>query len=169
MRAILAALAFAVFAPVTVAEVPIRVEIGMDGDPGHLIEPLRAAGYDAELGSEASDQDIEDAQGVWIGRNVPVENVKQIVLLALGKYPHLRYYTFFGSEQRPAEWDRTVYVGGHKSAAYGNTKPLEEERARAIFNKIQSFEQLRQLIESLRISTETPNNALQPTREDARA
>jgi hypothetical protein len=168
VRAILAALAFAVFARVSVAEAPIRVEIGMDGDPGHLIEALRAAGYEAELGSEASDQDIEDAQGVWIGRNVPVENVKQIVLLALGKYPHLRYYKFFGSEQRPAEWDRAVYVGGHQSAARGNTKPLEEERARAIFNKLQSFEQLRQLIESLRISSETPSNVLQPTRADGR-
>ena len=34
------------------------------------------------------------------------------MLLAPGKYPHLRYYSFFGPEQHPAEWDRTVMNAG---------------------------------------------------------
>lgn len=168
MRAIIAAVAFAAFAHAVAAERSIRVEIGIDADPGHLIEALRTKGYEAELGIEAPDQDLADAQGVWIGRNVPLEDVKRIVSLALDKYPHLRYYKFFGADKHPPEWDRAVYVGGSKWAAHENTAPLDEKMARALFSKLQSSEQLRKLIESLRICTEEPNKALHPTCEDAR-
>ena len=134
------------------AEATIRVEIGIDGDPEHLIEVLRSAGYEAALGVEAGDQKLEDAQGIWIGRDVPFYAANEIVHLALSKYAHLRYYRLFGQVggDFPAEWNRTVYVGRSKWAALRDTKAVESERARALFSKVTSQQDLHQLIESFR-------------------
>lgn len=130
----------------------IRVELGIEGDPQHLIEALQAAGYEAVFGAEAGDQELEEAQGVWIGRDVPFEAAKEIVHLALGKYPHLRYYRFFGQvgDEFPAEWNRTVYVGGSKWAAFRDTKAIGSEEARALFSRVASQRDLHHLIESFR-------------------
>ena len=130
----------------------IRVELGIEGDPEHLIEALQSAGYEAVFGGEAGDQELEEAQGVWIGRDVPFEAAKEIVHLALSKYSHLRYYRFFGNvgDEFPAEWDRTVYVGGSKWAAFRDTKAIESEEARVLFSKIASQQDLHHLIESFR-------------------
>jgi hypothetical protein len=132
------------------AEATIRVELGIEDDPEHLIEVLRSAGYEAAFGVEAGDQ--EDAQGVWIGRDVPFQAAKEIVHLALSKYSHLRYYRFFGQvdDDFPAEWNRTVYVGGSKWAAVRDTKAIESEQARVLFGKVTSRQDLHQLIESFR-------------------
>jgi hypothetical protein len=127
-----------------------RVEVGIDGDPEHLVHALQSAGYEAEIGVEAGDTGFDEAQGVWIGREVPFQAVKEIVLLALSKYPHLRYYRFFGDAGAdfPAEWNRTIYVGGSKWAAYKDTKAVESGSAQVLFRKITSQKDLHHLIES---------------------
>lgn len=112
------------------ADERVRVELGIDGDPEHLIELLQAAGYEAKMGHEAADHEAEEAQGIWIGRQVAFDDAKEIVRLALSKYPHLRYYTFFGDSGGPAppEWDHAVYVGGSKWAARG-TRAVDVKEA----------------------------------------
>lgn len=134
------------------AEATIRVELGIEDDPEHLMDVLRSAGYETAFGVEAGDQEFEDAQGVWIGRDVPFHSAKEIVHLALSKYSHLRYYRFFGQveDDFPAEWNRTVYVGGSKWAALRDTKAIESEQARVLFSKVTSQKDLHQLIESFR-------------------
>lgn len=134
------------------AEGTIRVELGIEGDPEHLTEVLRSAGYETAFGVEAGDQEFEETQGVWIGRDVPFQAAKEIVHLALSKYSHLRYYRFFGQvrDDFPAEWNRTVYVGGSKWAAFRDTKAIESEDARALFAKVTSQHDLHHLIESFR-------------------
>jgi len=142
-----------VFAQSVDRDAAVRIEIGIDGDPGHLIEALRAAGYTAEMGIEAGDQARDEAQGVWIGRNVPFQSVKDTVRLALERYPHLRYYRFFGNveEKMPPEWNRTIYVGGSKWAAHKNTKAVASADAKVLFAGVASQQDLQRLIESFRL------------------
>jgi hypothetical protein len=156
MRAAIATIAFLiwpiVFAQSVDPDAAVRVEIGIDGDPGHLIKALYSAGYSAEMGIEASDQARDDAQSVWIGRNVPFQSVKDIVRLALERYPHLRYYRFFGNDEdaMPPEWNRMIYVGGSKWAAHENTKAVASADAKALFAGVTSQQELHRLIESFR-------------------
>ena len=133
------------------ADERVRVELGIDGDPEHLIELLQSAGYEAKMGHEATDQEVEEAQGIWIGRQVAFYDAKEIVRLALSKYPHLRYYRFFGDAGDPAppEWNHAVYVGGSKWAAKG-ARAVDVEEARTHFATVRSQEELVRLIESFR-------------------
>src|SRR5262245_33787416 len=121
-----ALIAYALSARAADSIAPTRVLLGIDADPQHLVEAARSLGYAADIDAEAGDQEASDAQGVWIGREVPFQAAKQIVLLALSKYPHLRYYTYFGDADQdiPADWKRTVFVGGSIFAACKNTRAV---------------------------------------------
>lgn len=138
--------------PVQSSEQPVRVELGFE-DAAGLISVLKAEGYEAALGEECCDQSLEEAQGVWIGEDVPYADVKRIVDLALSKYPHLRYYKFFDSKVSD-EWRRLIYIGGSKWAAHENTKSLGSDEARAVFGKVSSSQDLQRLIRSLHRCTQ---------------
>jgi hypothetical protein len=130
---------------------PTRVELGLEDRRG-LIGLLSAKGYDAVLSEECCDEvfPFEDAQSVWIGKDVPYERVKEIVLLALERYPHLLYYRAFRTDPSlPVEWDRQVFVGASKSAAQNGTLPLPSAKAKALFQAIRSRRELDRLLDSL--------------------
>lgn len=121
-------------------------------DSHNLIEHLRAQGYNAELDDECC-QPEEDAVAIWIGRKVPVEDVKYIVTQAIQAYPRLVYYEHLGDEHKgyPKHLDYAIYIGGSKSVAACETRQVPAETALELFSMIYKREHLEFMLESLRI------------------
>ena len=115
---------------------PVRVELGRE-DTKQLIDALRNTGYPATYGNECcDDESIEEALGLWIGRDVPVADVKAIVALALDRYPQLCYFKYFNEQGLPPDWRRLIYVGGSKWAAVKDTRCVSAGEAKARFDRI---------------------------------
>lgn len=125
---------------------PIRVGFSFT-DTQSLIPHLRAQGYNAEHDDECC-QPEEDALGIWIGRKVPIDDVRYIVTQAIQAYPRLVYYSYFGDEGRyPESLDYSIYIGGSKWAAICNTVPVEADVAAKIFDTIVTAEHLHFFLE----------------------
>lgn len=137
----------------------ITVEISFE-DRENLIPHLQAQGYDARYGEECC-QPEEDALGIWIGRKVPVEDVRSVIVQALQAYPQLVYYSHFGDrpDSYPAHLDYVLYIGGSKYAAMHNTVPVTSEEALHFFNRLTTPEEL----ESFLISVQTHHQPVNAT------
>lgn len=121
-------------------------------DTQNLIHHLRNQGYNAEHDDECC-QPEEDALGIWIGRQVPFEDVKYIVIQALQAYPRLVYYSYFGDERQgyPESLDHSIYIGGSKWAATCNTSPVEADLALKLFGMMTNSDHLRFFLDSLKL------------------
>lgn len=123
-------------------------------DGTDLLEELKLQGYIASFDKECcitpSDPEYEEAKGVWIGRQVSYLDVQKIVVLALQKYPNLSYFTFFekSAEGYPSEWDRMIFIGGSKWAVYSEVQEVDSTRAKELFSRLSSQEELEQLLGS---------------------
>lgn len=127
------------------------VQFGLEGSE-QLIKTFNEKGYRAEYGNECCSGDKEFS-AIWIGREVSYTHVKYIVNQALKVYPDINYYSFFEkkNDEYPTEWDHTVYIGGSKWAAVNKYKTLNQNEAMEKFSEIQSQEDLKKLIDSLKL------------------
>ncbi len=96
----------------------------------HFIETLHRMGYNAEIYEYSfknnSYNQYEEHEAIWLGREVPVNMIVEVIKLAKSMFPHLKYIEF-NDDCSPKETDYEIYIGGATSTAKdSNLKQLKE-------------------------------------------
>ncbi len=144
----------------------VEVSIRMD-NATNIVTALRQKGIEANIDDFAlTGKETNTPQGIWIGKSVPLEAVRQTLLTSLPACPSLCYVMIWGLEEDSAPEDcySAIFLGGSTSAAlhYRLSKISIEELLDIVQHSENIDEFHRRIMERNRKNM--PNQRLQPTR-----
>jgi hypothetical protein len=121
-----------------------------------FISLMKSKGYNFEIHRRFENDEtinIEEQKSIWLGRNIPLEIAKEVVINAKKFYPHLEYIKVSGDDSVPAYVYDQIFIGGatRSSLKIHKLLPLSQQDFKKI-NEINSLEELHNFINSFKSS-----------------
>lgn len=148
-------------APAIAKEAPkLRVEVADIEQSATLMEALTAKGYTTALGiKNMRVVDPENNRVLWIGKNVPLPMLRDVVTETLRIYPLMNFAHVVGDrgEVPPEYVNYQVYVGGSIEAALPmKLKLISPEELLKVLNSATSIEEVHRFLHEWNKVVEKP-------------
>jgi hypothetical protein len=106
----------------------------------NIMERLKNIGFNADLhesigpSKESSLDNIENNQGIWVGRRVPSEVVMRVIKEAIRIWPELKFIYISGDRNSPPDYIHDqIFIGGANSAVkYYKIRPWSTSEFKAL-------------------------------------